>query len=191
MPVPPTPAGTTVPYRITWLEMGARPGYDWPSVPTDGAPASLQCAEAPPVWYFRALYDAVGRDHAWEDLHSEPDAVLEKWLADPAVRLWTLTRDGWPQGFFVLDASAAEETEIALLGLVPEAVGRGYGRYLVRTAVLTAWERPGLGRVTVNPCSLDHPRALSVYQQSGFEVVRTEERSRVLGRDLDPTRWAP
>ncbi len=189
--LPPSPAGAEVGYRITFLEMTARPSYDWPSLPVDAEPAALICAEAPPVWYFRALYDAVGRDHAWEDMNAEPDGMVERWLADPAVRLWTLSRGGWPQGFFVLDATDAEATELSYLGLVPQAVGRGYGRYLVRTAVLTAWERTGMQRLRVNTCSLDHPRALSVYQQSGFEVVRAEERTRVLGRDLDPGRWAP
>ena len=187
----PIPAGGAVDYRVTYLEMQARPAHDWPSLPMEGPPASLMCAEDPPVWYFRALYDAVGRDHAWEDMQAEPDAVVARWLGDPAVRLWTLVRAGWPQGFFVLDATAAEETVLSLLGLVPQAVGRGYGRYLVRTAVLTAWERPGLQRLKVNTCSLDHPRALAVYQQAGFEVVRTEERSRVLTRGLDPALWAP
>lgn len=185
------PAGSRVEYRVTTLEMTARPSYDWPHLPADGSAASLLCAEAAPVWYFRALYDAVGRDHAWEDLHDEPDAELAVWLHDPEVRLWTLMRDGWPQGFFILDARMAGETVLNLLGLVPEAIGQGYGRYLVRTAVLTAWARPGLQRLRVETCSLDHPRALAVYQQAGFDVVAQEVRSRVLGRDLDPSVWRP
>ncbi len=185
------PAGTRVDYRVTFLGMHARPAYDWPQIPADGVPASLLRAVDMPVWYFRALYDAVGRDHAWEDLRDAPEADLAGWLADPAVSLWSLIRGGWPQGFFILDARDAEETEITLLGLVPQAVGRGYGRYLVRTAVLTAWERPGLQRLAIETCSLDHPRALAVYQQAGFEVTRTEDRNRVLKDDLDPDRWAP
>ena len=183
-------AGSRVDYRVTFLQMTARPGYDWPQMPGDGSAASLLKAETPPVWYFHALYDAVGRDHAWEDLHSEPDAELAVWLQDPGVGLWTLMRAGWPQGFFILDARTAGETTLTLLGLVPEAIGLGYGRYLVRTAVLTAWERPGLERLRVETCSLDHPRALAVYQQSGFEVDSQEERDRVLTRDIDPTRWS-
>ena len=187
----PTPAGATVEYRVTYLEMTARPGYDWPSMPADGSSASLLRAETPPVWYFRALYDAVGRDHAWEDLNEESDADIAAFLADGDVALWSLIRAGWPQGFFILDAREPGETRITLLGLVPEAIGQGYGRYLLRTAVLTAWERPGLQRLAVDTCSLDHPRALAVYQQHGFEVVAQESRHRVLKRGLDPTRWRP
>ena len=31
-----------------------------------------------------------------------------------------------------------------------------------------AWARPGLARVWVHTCSLDHPRALDFYRKSGF-----------------------
>ena len=186
----PYPAGSEVEYRVTWLEMTERPGWDWPSLPA-GEAASLLRAEAPPVWYFRALYDAVGRDHAWEDLHAEPDEALAAWLGDPAVGLWSLIRGGWPQGFFILDARAEGASELALFGLVPEAIGRGLGRYLLRTAVLTAWERPGMARLEVNTCSLDHPRALALYQRHGFAPVRQETRRRRLTRPLDPRRWRP
>jgi GNAT superfamily N-acetyltransferase len=184
------PAGSTVDYRVTFLEMRVRPGYDWPHLPANGATASLLRAEAPAVWYFHALYDAVGRDHAWEDLREEPAERMSDWLHDPAVALWTLMRAGWPQGFFILDERQPGRSEITLLGLVPEAIGQGLGRYLVRTAILTAWERPGLEVLGVETCSLDHPRALAVYQQQGFAVVGQEARSRVLKRDLDPSRWA-
>ena len=187
----PTPAGASVSYRVTFLEMPARPAYDWPALPANGSAASLLRAEAPPVWYFRALYDAVGRDHAWEDLDEESDADVAAFLTDPEVALWSLIRAGWPQGFFILDAREPAETTITLLGLVPEAIGLGLGKFLLRTAVLTAWERPGLQRLKVETCSLDHPRALAVYQQHGFEVVAQETRSRVLKRAIDPARWRP
>jgi hypothetical protein len=49
-----------------------------------------------------------------------------------------------------------------------------------------AWDRPGTDRVTVNTNSLDHPRALKLYQRAGFEPVRRETRSRVLSRDHVP-----
>jgi GNAT superfamily N-acetyltransferase len=185
------PAGSTVEYRVTFLEMRARPAYDWPALPATGPTASLLRAESPPVWYLHALYDAVGRDHAWEDLHAEPEEELAAFLADPAVGLWTLMRAGWPQGFFILDTRKPGRGEITLLGLVPQAIGRGLGRFLVRTAVLTAWEQPGLEVLEVNTCSLDHPRALAVYQQQGFEVVAQETRARVLRHGLDPARWRP
>jgi GNAT superfamily N-acetyltransferase len=180
-------AGSTVHYRVTFLEMTERPAYDYPHLPATIV-ASLLKAEAPPAWYFLALYDAVGRDYAWEDMQDEPETALDAWLADPDVALWTLMNSGWPHGFFLLDARAAGQTELSFFGLVPQAVGRGLGSFLMRTAILTAWERPGLQRLTVNTCSLDHPRALANYQKNGFEVVAQEHRSRVLKRDRDLSR---
>ncbi|PQO24650.1 hypothetical protein C2I36_02105 [Rhodobacteraceae bacterium WD3A24] len=181
------PAGSTVSYHVTWLEMTERPGYGWPVQPA-AHEAALLCAETPPVWYFMCLYDAVGRDYAWEDLHTADADTMEGWLASEDVELWTLMRRGWPHGFFVLDWTEAGRCELSYFGLVPQAVGRGFGRFLLRTAVLTGWDRPGVTRMTVNTCSLDHPRALVEYQKAGFEVVAQEERSRVLRRDFDPAR---
>jgi len=72
-------------------------------------------------------------------------------------------------------------------GLIAQMDDRA-SHWLVRTAVLTAWSRPGLERLCVNTCSLDHPRALANYQKSGFEVVAQESQSRVLTREHDPAR---
>lgn len=176
-------AGQTVRYRITWLEMTERPRFDWPRLPV-GREALLIRADAPPWWYFLALYDAVGRDHAWTDRHEDPPEALNAWLADPDVSLHSLLSQGWPQGFFVLDGRQAGICDLAYLGLVPEAQGRGLGWWLLQTAILTAWNRPGVQRLTVNTCTLDHPRALVQYQRAGFVPVRTAEAERVLHRDL-------
>jgi GNAT superfamily N-acetyltransferase len=64
-----------------------------------------------------------------------------------------------------------------------QAVGRGWGKALLKTAILTGWAREGVERMTVNTCTLDHPRALIQYQRFGFAPVRTEVHSRILTRD--------
>jgi len=69
--------------------------------------------------------------------------------------------------------------------MVPEALGRRLGGWLLKTAILTAWDLPDTTKVTVNTCTLDHPRALALYQKNGFMPVRREERTRVLTRDRD------
>lgn len=175
-------AGDTIRYRVTWLEMSTRPGFGWPPMPL-GQEAALLRAEAPPAWFFLALYNAVGEDYAWTDQHGTPRAVLEAWLADPAVSLHTLMARGWPQGFFVLDAREEGACDLTYFGLVPQAIGKGLGSWLLQAAILTGWERPGTRKMTVNTCTLDHPRALIRYQRFGFEPVRTEEHERVLDRD--------
>jgi ribosomal protein S18 acetylase RimI-like enzyme len=39
--------------------------------------------------------------------------------------------------------------------------------------------------MTVNTCTLDHPRALGLYRKMGFRPVRTVDRTRILCRDRD------
>ncbi len=181
------PAGTAVDYTVTWLEMTARPRLAWPQLPP-GPPATLLHAEKPPRWYFLALYDAVGRDYAWEDRHAAPPHEVQAWLDDPEIALFTLTAKGWPQGFFLLDAREDGVTDLSYFGLVPEAVGRGLGTFLLQSAILTAWDRPDLQRLTVNTCTLDHPRALQTYQKNGFTPVRREAHRRILTRPRDLAR---
>ncbi|MEM1430614.1 MAG: GNAT family N-acetyltransferase [Pseudomonadota bacterium] len=182
-----TEAGTEVSYTITWLEMRTRPPYGYPSAPS-GKPAALLRAVAPPTWFFLGLYDAVGRDYAWEDMHTEKEQDLAAWLSDDRTALYTLMRDGWPHGFFLLDNRVPEICDLSYFGLVPEAVGTGLGRYLLESAVCMGWDMPGVERMTVNTCTLDHPRALGLYQRVGFEPVRRTDHTRVLTRAIDASR---
>lgn len=175
-------AGERVDYVVTHLEMTARPTSPAPHLPT-GPVSALVAADAPPAWYYFCLYDAVGRDYEWTDMHQRPDGEVAAWLTHPQVVLYTLMRAGWPNGFFVLDARERGVCDLAVFGLVPQAVGSGLGSFLLQTAVHMAWDRPAVARITVNTCSLDHPRALPLYQKAGFSPVRRETRSRVLTRD--------
>lgn len=175
-------AGDRVEVTVTYLRMEARPSYPRPHVPV-GPATALIAAERPPLWYFLDLYDAVGRDYEWTDQHDAPPGEVEAFLHDPDVTLYTLMRAGWPHGFFILDAREAEVVDLSYFGLVPEAIGRGLGRFLIQTAVHAAWDRPGTRAVSVNTNSLDHPRALPLYQKAGFAPVRRAAHTRILSRD--------
>lgn len=175
-------AGDEVEVVVTYLEMAGRPSYPRPQVPR-GPASALVTADMPPVWYFLALYDAVGAEYEWTDQHARPVEELEAFFADPAVTLHTFIRSGWPHGFFVLDGQKEGAVDLAYFGLVPEAIGQRLGFFLLGTAVHMAWDRPGVEKLTVNTNSLDHPRALPLYQKAGFEPVRRETRRRVLARD--------
>ena len=158
---------------ITYLEMPERPSYPRPHQPL-GHQAALLHAEKPPVWYFMCLYNAVGSPYQWTDRHAENEDDLRGFVQHPDVALYTLIRQGWPAGFFMLDRREAGICDLAYFGLVPEMVGQGYGKFLLQEAVLTGWEHEGTEKLTVNTCSLDHPRALALYQSAGFEPVRQE-----------------
>ena len=180
-------AGTKLDYVVTYLEMEACPSYDWPHLPL-GSSAALLKADEPPVWWFLTLYDAVGRDYAWEDVHEKEHDEIRDWLQADRMSLYTLLEHGWPQGFFLLEEWDGGVIDLAYFGMVPEAVGKGLGGWLLKTAILTAWDREGTTKLTVNTCTLDHPRALALYQKVGFKPVRREEKSRILTRDRDLSR---
>lgn len=175
-------AGEAIDVTVTHLEMTARPGWPRPHMPS-GPPAALIGAERAPVWYFLALYERVGAEYEWTDQIVAPADEVSAFLHDPAVTLYTFIRAGWPHGFFILDARAPSICNLAYFGLVPEAIGRGLGTFLLQTAVHMAWDRPAIERITVNTNSLDHPRALPLYQKAGFVPVRRETTRRVLTRD--------
>ncbi|MCF6306178.1 MAG: GNAT family N-acetyltransferase [Rhodobacteraceae bacterium] len=164
-------------YTVTYLEMQSRPSYPRPPQPV-GAAMALLHAQKPPNWYFLSLYDAVGAEYLWTDMHDLPEAELGEFLRHPDMEMYTLIRNGWPAGFFMLDRKAPEICDIAYLGLVPQVIGLGLGKYMLHTAIHMAWDGPDTRTVSVNTCTLDHPRALQTYQKAGFEPVRQETKSR-------------
>ncbi len=177
------PAGTEVPFTITYLEMLERPDFGPAQLPGD---VRLERAIDPPVWYFLSLYDAVGREYEWQDRFDQAEedaAALQAFVRDPDVVIWTAMKNGWPQGFFMLDWREAGECDLAYFGLVPQAVGAGLGPLLVQTAIATGWAQEGVEKMTINTCTLDHPAALRLYQKVGFVPVRREETSRTLVYD--------
>lgn len=174
-------AGTEVPYRVTFLRMLSPPQSNFT------LPQGVDVAQAiaPSLDDFFSLYDAVGRDYEWVDQHNRPKAELQAWLHHPMVETWVAKRAGTPQGFFMLDFSESGTCDLAYFGLLPNAVGQGLGRGLLMQALHQAWAGRGVTCVTVNTCTLDHPRALALYHAAGFVAERFEDRRRVLTRDRD------
>ena len=87
------------------------------------------------------------------------------------VLLYTLIKDGFPCGFYMLDYRKKDVCDISFFGLVEEAIGKGLGKYLLKTAILTAWDSRKINKLTVNTCSLDHKSAIYLYQKYGFNAV--------------------
>lgn len=169
-------AGAEIAYTVTFLEADARPDRPRPNAPMNVSIALMR-AETPPVHFFRYLYDTVGRDYEWRDMHAVSDADVAALVHDEAVALHVLYLTGWPGGFILLDHRAPDTCDIAYFGMAPEALGRGLGDWLLGTGVYMAWDS-GVRRLTVNTCSLDHPRALPLYQRWGFAPVHRETRKR-------------
>ncbi len=156
---------------IVYLEMRAPPARPPPPAPM--RPLALLRANAPTLSFYRYLYNTVGEPWLWHERRALDDAGLAAIVQDRRVEIFVLYADGVPAGYFELDRRQEPEVELSFLGLVPEFIGQGLGRYLLGGAVATAWTGPTT-RVWLHTCGFDHPRALSYYQRAGFAPYKQE-----------------
>lgn len=160
--------------RTTFLEMrtpeALRPSIRIP------AEVLLLKAGTPRPELSRFLYTAVGGDWYWRDRLPWTWSDWMAWLDRPEVETWVAYHRGTPAGYFELEAQEGGDVEIAYLGLLPGFDGAGLGGYLLTQAVHRGFRmRPGVARVWVHTCTLDHPLALVNYLARGFEVFQEEE----------------
>ncbi|MEQ8397104.1 GNAT family acetyltransferase [Thalassobaculum sp.] len=179
---------------VTSLEMLERPSR--PSLhPPVGHPVALIRANPPTVPFYRWLYERVGASSTWITRRLISDSALQAVITDPAVGIYILHVAGVPAGYGEVDRrNGAESVELSYLGLLPEFIGRGYGRYLLDAVINLAWTTGPCERLWVRTCNLDHPRALGAYQKAGFRPFRqhtvTLGDPRLVGLPL-PNRTAP
>ena len=138
-----------------------------------GEKLAFMRAEQPSLPFYRYLYVTVGRPWLWYERVKMNDQTLLTHIHHSEVEIFVLYVSGVPAGFFELDARAAGEIELKYLGLCPEFIGRGLGGYLLSKALGRAWAREPR-RVWLNTCSLDHPKAMAVYQRAGFKPFDLE-----------------
>jgi GNAT superfamily N-acetyltransferase len=155
---------------ITHLEMLTRPRRHPHSLQRTVA---LLRAVQPPLHFYRYLYETVGAPWLWYERRLMNDDQLSAIVHDDRVEVSVLYADGCPAGFAELDCRKMPDVELAYCGLVPDFIGEGLGIYLIDHAVELAWQHEP-ERVWVHTCTLDHPRALLVYQRAGFVPFREE-----------------
>ncbi|MBV9418195.1 MAG: GNAT family N-acetyltransferase [Alphaproteobacteria bacterium] len=166
-------SGRRIPMVVTFLEMKEKPSALPPPQPR-GKIAILK-ASHPPVHFYRYLYNTIGDDYFWVDRRKLDDKALGAIVQDPEVELYVLYTDGSPAGMAELDMRDAGTGQLAYFGLMPEAVGKRLGYFFLYHAVMNAWARP-ITKLLVNTCTLDHPRALPLYQRLGFVPYSREDR---------------
>lgn len=166
---PPEP----IPVTVTYLEMREPPPL--PAVPPPAVRHALFRAQHPPVHFYRYLYDTIGRQWHWVDRRRLSDDALAKIIQDEQVEIYVLYVEGVPAGYAELDfRSLPAVADLAYFGLVPDFIGRGFGRWLLAWSIEEMWMREAR-RVTVNTCTLDHPSALPLYQRMGFQPYDRRE----------------
>ena len=163
-----------LPMTVTFLEMKGKPAVLPP--PHPAGKVALLKAERPPVHFYRYLYDTIGGPYYWVDRRRMGDAELAELIRHPKLELYVLYVSGCPAGMAELDFRDAHTGLIAYFGLMPEFIGKRLGYFFLYHTVANAWLQP-ISTLLVNTCTLDHPRALPLYQRMGFSPYSREDRS--------------
>jgi len=174
---------------VTSLEMTVPPRPR----PTPPSPLQLVRWPAPTPARYRALFRRIGEPWLWFSRLVMSDAELGGIIAEEAVEIFAVTdRRGIEVGFLEMDFGERGTAELSFFGVVPELTGRGHGRWLMDRTLALAW-RPGIARVWVHTCTLDHPAALGFYRAQGFtpfatavEMFADPRLAGVLPRDAAP-----
>ena len=147
---------------VTYLEMIGRP----PPIALPASPLRLEPWPEPDPDRYRALFRKVGARWLWYSRLAMDDDRLRREMAEVHA---VLDPAGAESGLLELDFRAGGECLIRFLGLVPDLAGKGHGAWLFARTLELAW-RPGVRRVAVNTCTLDHPAALPAYLKAGFRA---------------------
>ena len=160
-----------LPVTRTYLEMSAAPAGIRIAAPEG---AHVERLERCPPELYRQLYAEVGRQWSWFDRLWWSDAELAAHLGRPEVLIRVLHLNGAPAGYYELVGHGDRSVEIGYFGLMPHAIGKGLGRWLLGEAIAEAWSTQP-DRVWLHTCTLDHPAALPNYLKAGFTVTKTEQ----------------
>lgn len=162
---------------VTTLEMRDRPRPR----PMPATPLRLVKWVRPDLDNYRTLFRRVGARWLWYSRLTMPDERLIALIHDPATEIYAvIDRAGIEVGMVELNFRKADACEIAYFALIPELTGQRHGRWMMAETLARAW-RPGVNRVWLHSCTLDHPSAINFYRACGFVAV-----SRTIETFADP-----
>jgi len=175
---------TLIPTTVTFLHMYERPARR--TVPPLNPRTSIQRVESCTVGFYRYLYEAVGKPWIWVNRRRLNDADLAAAIGQAGLEIYVLYARGEPAGYAELDARNPQNIELAYFGLTPAFTGLGLGAFFLGEAIAIAWDK-GPKRLHVQTCTLDHPRALPLYQRMGFlPFAQTEALVEPIGDEPHP-----
>jgi thiosulfate/3-mercaptopyruvate sulfurtransferase len=158
--------------HITELEMLSPPKSSLP-VPVNIQTAIMRVPEIP-LPFYRYLQWQVGNRWHWVSRLRMNDAELAAIIHAKECSVTVLYVNGAPSGFFELFQRDADEVELSYFGMMEHALGMGLGKWFLLQALYAAWDL-NPKKVTVTTNTLDHPRALPLYQRFGFNPVATSD----------------
>lgn len=151
---------------VTYLELRIRPAKR----PFSASRFELERWPSAGLVRYRALFRHVGAPWLWFSRLVMDDTALAAVIQDPAVEVFAVMLGDEEAGLLELDLRTPGECALAYVALTPEHVGKGHGGWLLTKALDLAW-RPGIERVHLQTCTLDHPAALPAYLAAGFVVT--------------------
>jgi len=150
----------------------------------------LMQAEVPNPDLNHFLFMSVGLPWQWYSRLAWQRRDWDQYLNSPDVQTWVGYVKGTPFGYFELEKQSGADVEIKFFGLLPAFIGQGLGSYLLSRTIQQAWAMEA-SRVWVHTCSLDHPTALSNYQNRGFKICKVSSEDEEIPDDDNPVWLSP
>lgn len=151
---------------ISHLKMPASEVAEAPPLP---AGAAVVRDDHPTQDRYLGLYRDVGEPWRWWERLLWTDAQWQEILTDPRRGFLLLEWEGECAGYAELDFSHPHRADLAYFGLRPAYIGQGLGMPFLRNALAVLAQHHHI-ELTLQTCTLDHPRALDVYRKAGFRV---------------------
>ena len=164
-------------YTVSYLSLEMKNVKFFEDAPSNHAISFLK-AIAPNPSYFLYLYKEVGRKYEWTDWLRSESEILESFLTDENVFLYSLILQGEAKGFFILDCRRLPVCDLAYFGLFDDVTGKGLGKIMMNRVFEAVIAQGNVKTLTVNTNTLDHKSALPLYQKSGFNIYKTESHKR-------------
>ena len=131
-------------------------------------------ASNPTIDFYRFLYHTAGEEYLWGDRRRLSDAELSGLISPESIHVMVLYAGGVPCGYFELDFSRDDLTNLKYFALLPGFKGEGLGNYMLSLCIHMAGSIQAVP-LTVDTCTLDHPIALENYKARGFEPWYSED----------------
>lgn len=127
----------------------------------------------PSVDEYRKLFTEVGKKWLWSSRLVMSEKELKNIITDPKVEIFLFKVNKTLAGFTELDRRFTNDIELAFLGLIPDFIGKGLGKYLLYWAIQKAWSY-NPARLWLHTCTNDHPNALELYKKVGFKIFKVD-----------------
>jgi GNAT superfamily N-acetyltransferase len=156
------------PVTVTFLEMHEAKEFPLPlgEISFELLPKPISTDE------YRKYYYGVGEKHFWLDRMVMPDEELFQKINADNIDIYVFYVNDKAAGYIEF-IKEEKYVEILYFGLLPEFIGKGFGKYFLQWVIAKAWSyKPEW--IQLNTCTLDHTNALGTYKKAGFKEVRTE-----------------